>query len=63
MAADVLPEIKPVPPFTTSSGTTWFAEFGGLASGGRASSSSWPPAPAPPAPASSTSATATEGPK
>ncbi|WP_369142118.1 hypothetical protein [Streptomyces sp. R44] len=34
MAAGVLPEIKPDPPFTTSSGVTWFAEFGGLAFGG-----------------------------
>lgn len=34
MAAGVLPEIKPCPPFTTSSGITWFAEFGGLAFGG-----------------------------
>ncbi|MFJ9647653.1 hypothetical protein [Streptomyces sp. NPDC101206] len=34
MAAGVLPEIKPDPPFTTSSGITWFAEFGGLAFGG-----------------------------
>ncbi|MGZ9935551.1 hypothetical protein ACXNSR_37385 [Streptomyces sp. NC-S4] len=34
MAAGVLPKIKPSPPFTTSSGITWFAEFGGLAFGG-----------------------------
>ncbi|UQX04646.1 hypothetical protein [Streptomyces sp. RerS4] len=34
MAAGVLPEIKPDRPFTTSSGITWFAEFGGLAFGG-----------------------------
>ncbi|MFB7668583.1 hypothetical protein ACFC1R_32465 [Kitasatospora sp. NPDC056138] len=34
MAAGVLPEIKPSPPFTTSSGITWFVEFGGLAFGG-----------------------------
>ncbi|MFI9004675.1 hypothetical protein [Streptomyces sp. NPDC053541] len=34
MAAGVLPEIEPSPPFTTSSGITWFAEFGGLAFAG-----------------------------
>ncbi|MFF0478909.1 hypothetical protein [Streptomyces sp. NPDC004284] len=34
MAADVLPKAKPDPPFTTSSGITWFAEFGGLAFAG-----------------------------
>ncbi|MGW0771025.1 hypothetical protein [Streptomyces sp. NPDC002676] len=34
MAVGVLPEIKPSPPFTTSSGITWFVEFGGLAFGG-----------------------------
>ncbi|MFE5588377.1 hypothetical protein [Kitasatospora sp. NPDC056531] len=34
MAAGVLPKIKPDPPFTTSSGIIWFAEFGGLAFGG-----------------------------
>ncbi|MER6366365.1 hypothetical protein [Kitasatospora sp. NPDC001527] len=34
MAAGVLPGIKPDPPFTSSSGITWFAWFGGLAFGG-----------------------------
>lgn len=34
MAVGVLPEIKPSGPFTTSSGITWFVEFGGLAFGG-----------------------------
>ncbi|GGU75880.1 hypothetical protein GCM10010211_47280 [Streptomyces albospinus] len=34
MAAGVLPKIKPDPPFTTSSGITWFVEFGGLAFAG-----------------------------
>ncbi|WP_234323003.1 hypothetical protein [Streptomyces sp. NRRL S-350] len=34
MAAGVLPKIKPSEPFTTSSGITWFVEFGGLAFGG-----------------------------
>ncbi|MGW3040406.1 hypothetical protein ACWC9T_10220 [Kitasatospora sp. NPDC001159] len=34
IAVGALPEIKPTPPFTSSSGITWFAEFGGLAFGG-----------------------------
>ncbi|WP_344638848.1 hypothetical protein [Kitasatospora cystarginea] len=34
MATGVLPKIKPDPPFTTSSGITWFVEFGGLAFAG-----------------------------
>ncbi|MFJ9444732.1 hypothetical protein ACIRRH_23075 [Kitasatospora sp. NPDC101235] len=34
MAVGVLPEIEPSSPFTTSSGVTWFVEFGGLAFGG-----------------------------
>ncbi|WP_224278025.1 hypothetical protein [Streptomyces sp. LS1784] len=34
MAVGVLPGIKPSLPFTTSSGITWFVEFGGLAFGG-----------------------------
>nr|BFD87283.1 hypothetical protein StreXyl84_66840 [Streptomyces sp. Xyl84] len=34
MALGALPRIKPSPPFTSSSGITWFVEFGGLAFGG-----------------------------
>ncbi|MEV0415149.1 hypothetical protein AB0I68_31230 [Streptomyces sp. NPDC050448] len=34
MAVGTLPEIKPSPPFTTSSGITWMVEFGGLAFAG-----------------------------
>ncbi|MFE3186251.1 hypothetical protein ACFXKR_36115 [Streptomyces violascens] len=34
IAVGVLPEIKPSPPFTTSSGITWMVEFGGLAFAG-----------------------------
>ncbi|MFF9244831.1 hypothetical protein ACF1AY_38930 [Streptomyces sp. NPDC014776] len=34
MAVGVLPEIKPSPPFTTTSGITWMVEFGGLAFAG-----------------------------
>ncbi|MFI8454424.1 hypothetical protein [Kitasatospora sp. NPDC085464] len=34
IAVGVLPAIKPSPPFTSSSGVTWFVEFGGLAFGG-----------------------------
>ncbi|MEV7547911.1 hypothetical protein [Streptomyces sp. NPDC089915] len=34
MAAGVLPELQPPPPFTTGAGITWFVEFGGLAFGG-----------------------------
>ncbi|MFI6151512.1 hypothetical protein ACIBCA_02310 [Kitasatospora sp. NPDC051170] len=34
IAVGVLPGIEPSPPFTSSSGITWFVEFGGLAFGG-----------------------------